>query len=591
MSDPPSEILVPMQTGTHGDVFAAVGLADLLSDPTCASARIVQAPGGYVVRPCVPLDDGFFATLPVNIGYPFLKTNDKVDVPSRAEDPVSYKDESERVKQYWKLREEAKKAKDAQQDPLADERLKILEPRGDWRLLQALNWLQGDETSNSVHAVICGAGSTERRRWVREGVTALAAGNDWQAPWKAKMVQLFTPTAAKGYARLKPDSTNRGDGTKEQWTRPFSEWLKYRGYFRVACSYSLGDDIRLLCPVPADISARAVVDLARELRRARVSGGPAKVDALAVLDLARLLIEHSTEYHEEGVPPFEGLDLGGRTPADVVSGVMVTHYQSLGSARAVTSMSMLTVPGWFPLGDPERARVWLSILEEHRRIVRGLKDDHSDQIALLLQYRRFLERRATTGLLTLLDFMSAYGQFLIRAREQNPRVPAFTTSNLKEVTMGLRADYGQILEDSGFLALAGAVRQATVTAQYWKSKREEHREIRYDLIPELRRKRTLPNSALFIETVAEFVASYNLENARRREMGKGAPANVTTQEFAAFCHQVQTHGASLLGALLCAYGSCREPRERAVAPAAEGQGMEQAESPADGAETDEVEEE
>lgn len=43
-------------------------------------------------------------------------------------------------------------------------------------------------------------------------------------------------------------------------------------------------------------------------------------------------------------------------------------------------------------------------------------------------------------------------------------------------------------------------------------------------------------------------------------MGKLAPPNVTTEEFAAFCRQLETHNAGLVGALLCAYGTCRDPR-------------------------------
>jgi hypothetical protein len=63
---------------------------------------------------------------------------------------------------------------------------------------------------------------------------------------------------------------------------------------------------------------------------------------------------------------------------------MITHYQSLGNAKAVSAMSTLALPGWFSVENKEDAQTWLEILDEHQRIVRGLQDDHSDEIGLLI---------------------------------------------------------------------------------------------------------------------------------------------------------------------------------------------------------------
>ena len=121
----------------------------------------------------------------------------------------------------------------------------------------------------------------------------------------------------------------------------------------------------------------------------------------------------------------------------------------------------------------------------------------------------------------------------------------------------------EVLDNPGFKAIAGAVRRATVSAQAMKAmNHKDYREIRYDLLPELRRKSSLPGPKPLIEAISEFISMYNVENARRREMGKSAPRNVTTEEFAAFVALVESPlGASTIGAMLCAYGSCREPRE------------------------------
>jgi hypothetical protein len=133
--------------------------------------------------------------------------------------------------------------------------------------------------------------------------------------------------------------------------------------------------------------------------------------------------------------------------------------------------------------------------------------------------------------------------------------------------MGVAPRLTEILNTSGFQAVAAAVRKATVSAQAQKAmKKKDYREIRYELLHDLRRKRSLPGVAPLIETVSDFVSSYNVENARRREMGKSAPRNVTTEEFSEFAALIEQHGAALIGALLCAYGSCREPREEEEDP-------------------------
>lgn len=128
--------------------------------------------------------------------------------------------------------------------------------------------------------------------------------------------------------------------------------------------------------------------------------------------------------------------------------------------------------------------------------------------------------------------------------------------------MGSAPRLGEILNDPGFQAVAAAIRRATVSAQVQKAMgNADHREIRYDLLHDLRRKRSLPGTSPLTEAVSDFVSMYNAENARRREMRRPAPLNVTTEEFASFAGLLEKHSASLVGALLCAYGTCREPRD------------------------------
>src|SRR5205807_9146125 len=122
------------------------------------------------------------------------------------------------------------------------------------------------------------------------------------------------------------------------------------------------------------------------------------------------------------------------------------------------------------------------------------------------------------------------------------------------------------------VALADAVRRATVSAQALRAMgQRKHREIRYDLLPDLRRKRDLSPDE-FMDSVAGFVSRYNAENARRRELRlqdpqiPQPPRNITTDEFRSFAALVETCGASKVGGLLRAFGTCLSPPDSEPEP-------------------------
>lgn len=486
-------------------------------------------------------------------------------VPSGVIEFVDYKAERAKADRRKKLSEGKSKK------PLGPEIEQLLQqdrPRPDWRLLQVLNSLGAWKTSNRVFAQIVRMSPAEFSQAVSAALDSIASFEPSGLDWPASSVQLFSPNSAKGYSRLKPDSTGRNDKTKEDWTDPFVEWLRYRGYFAVACPFfdgSKAENVRLLCPVPAGISIGGLEEICGQLRQAGVFRGPRKtpkLDSLATLKLAELSIRSSEEFHDAHTAALAGILLMGKRPADIISGISVTQYQSLGSAKAVSSMATLAIPGWFVLNDAGDALALLSILNEHQCVVRSLQDDHSDEIGLLIQYRRFLELRSEDSILTLIDFMSRYGSLVLRAREQKREqrriIPQFSTGHLEKLVMHNAPRLSLVLNDPGFQAVAAAVRSATVSAQAQKAmNRSGYREIRYDLLPELRRKSSLPGNDPLIQALSDFISKYNFENARRREMNRPAPRNITTDEFASLIGLIETHQAVTVGPMLCAYGSCR----------------------------------
>lgn len=531
------------KTGTHADVFAAIGLADLLS------GAIEETPDAFNVIGKIDEDFGHSA------GYLYLqaKSNDPIPAGVMEGEVVDYQKEKERAKRYQEARKQARESGTEIAEEVAADA-----PRDDWRLYQVLNTLQGDGGTNGAIETIAGQSSESWSQSIHQALEALASGNLPNGPFDLDLVQLFNPHAAKGYARLKPDSTARGDKTKDAWSEPFLEWLRYRGYFRSACPYFLGpksEHVRLLCPIPKQIGMRAYDAVVKELRKAAIFGSAPRIDCLGTLKLAELLIRKSEEFQT-----------GFLAPTSLVSGVFIVQYQSMGNAKAVTSMEQLALPDWFPLRSDADARLWLDTLDEHSRVVRSLKDTNSDELGMLIEYRRFLERRGARATMQLLVFMELYGIFLLRKRGQNQwRHRQFVVSHLEDILKN-EPTYQETLRNPGFQAIASALRSATVSAQSLKRNKRDYRDIRYDILPELRRKRMLPGKHAFLETVADFVASYNAESARRLEVGKDSGIRrITTEELRAFTELFDGQkDATLVGAMLCAYATCREVHEPEV---------------------------
>lgn len=579
--EPIREIVLSRESGTHGDVLAAIGLADLLSDAALdQSVRVEQREGRFAVVLSRARRPSELPNLRATPGYSYLQSKSTATVPDGVNDPVDYQAKRDAIKlvreQQSALYQRRRQTKDPVERQSLQDQIDALVwpmPPEEWRRYPPYLVLQGHETANKLLTDIVRQPPDEFLDQVRGGLTALVERRPTGVDWKVNTVQIFSPTAAKGFARLKPDSTGRGDKTKDAWADPFLEWLRYRGYFRAivpAFHGSKGEHIRLLCPVPGDVNMLAYRTVVGRLTAPGSGTSAAKIDILIVLQIAEVLVRGSAPYLDgSGGASNEELLLmgGGLRPSEVIGGLAITNYQSLGSARAVSAMTELAVPGWFPVDTYEHANDWLLTIAEHRSIVRGLQDNHSDELALLLKYRRFLEQRGDDegnelAVEALLDFAGAYGSHVIRAREAGRPVRQFSTRLFERVVRGMSTRLADILTNEGFQSVAAAVRRATVSAQIRKAQRVEHREIRYGLLPELRRTSQLADDGEFLAEVAKFIDVYNAENARRQEStGRPWSARVSTDDLLAFTRLVDDHHAPIVGALLCAYGTCTERRE------------------------------
>jgi hypothetical protein len=363
--------------------------------------------------------------------------------------------------------------------------------------------------------------------------------------FRSPLVQLFNPHSAKGYALLKPTSTNRSDRTKDRWAEPFLEWLRFRGYFEGCAGWFTGGDLRLYCPIPGDIGYDQFARTAASFREVRMGGTAVKMDCRAVLGLTRLLVENAGSY---------------RPPRPALRGLWVTHYKDMGQAHTFMGMEQLAIPDWFGLRTASDAALCLRVLEEHETVVRRLTDSHSDEFALLKQYRGVFQARRQESVAELLQFLAAYGCHLFKSRGQDQcSLPQFTFdggTGIVERDAGLRV----MARSPGIRAVAAAICSSTIRAQAARyTGRTDHREIRYGLLTEIRRA-GLSGKHELASRIFSFVSAFNREGARRRSAGRRS-RSIQIQELEAFRTVLEDQPDALqVSSLLCALATCRSGR-------------------------------
>jgi len=572
MAELPKEFSVPKMTGTHADIFTAVGLADLLQ-AACDKPVEIRDHGSAFGVDLESLSVHWQERVPHSPGYKFLLDGKGGARPPKALDIVDVPAEFERQRRYF---ENLKNAKGRHVDPEMQATIQQEAPIPRWPVLALLmpGKLKAIDTWNRVALAISDMSGDEFKRILAVALRNMAAGLPAGVKLPASSSGLICPPQIKGFNELKPAGTTRGSVPVD----PFVEWLRYRGYWRCAHAVSMGESARVYVPVPGRIAIDALSNVVGRLEKhARSSSGP-KSDILTALAITRILIEGSEEYNQPGTEAIGKLRLlQGESPADIISSLCVTEFVKTSSqAYGVRSISILAIPGWFAIESRQRADEWLAILDEHERAinallprVKGKPVMRSEEIALLLKYRAFLQQRKDAAVLAFIEFLGAYGRFVMSengiTRDGRPRwIRRFAANHIERLIMDTDNTMLSIVHDQGFRAIARAVREVTVRSQNRKARQEEvWREIRYELLPDLLRTRQLPGNS-FVECVMQFACNYNRENSRRRESErnpKAAPANISDEELASFISLVDEQHAPIVGALLAAFGSCKTSRE------------------------------
>jgi hypothetical protein len=504
--------IVIKQTATHADALAAIGAADMLRH---LEAHIVELEDRFEVRLARDLTPSDVE--PVDPGFSYLQRPGR-KVPNVPAERITH----------------------------------LATPEGECgagadggRMYRILSRMKAYAGPNNVVAQFA---AWPRARWTSRVWESLNGNGRFTR--RSNLVQLFNPQSARGYALLKARNTDRNDRTKDTWAEPFLEWLRFRGYFEGSAGWFTDGDLRFMCPIPAGIPFDELAAAVASFRDLRLGGSAAKIDCRAVLGLARLLIEGASQY---------------RNPSESIRAIWVTHYKDMGKAHVVIASEQLALPNWFDLRSARQAKLWLNVLNEHDTALRRLTDSHSDEFALLKQYRRTFQLRREESIDAFVTFFRDYGVLLFRRRAQEHwTLPQFAVSSVSSI-LGRNRAFGTLIRNPGFRAVAAAVRASTMGAQAARYRgRVDHREVRYGLLEDLRRADRLGRGDLLVNVFA-FIAAFNSETVRRRGVGIRA-MQIQESELTAFRSQVERLPSSTsVGAMLCGLSACLPGRAAAVA--------------------------
>jgi hypothetical protein len=563
-------LYLPKRTGTYADAIAAFGLghlAYLLSDE---HPRLEDSGWCYTISwPSGPrhADSLDYASVRADPGYPYvmLRPDDAEAPPPGAR--IDYREQRERLLTWRKMRDDLRKARNNKLTPEDLEQLRQSEPLPNWMLYQDLNVLQAFGGYNSLHAAIRHAPLGAFAQSLTAKLEALAQQRDASevdGPFRPKVtsVQAFNPTAGKGTNRPKPDGAGLA-GLPSAYVDWFEEWLRFIGIGRAARAVNLGDDIKLITLAPANLAEGAAQAVHSALVNAPAAWTSAKVDLVCTLRLAEALIKDSGLLSGGSAEASQFFSDRSVTPRDVVAGMHTAYFTSLGSARALTNVGFIGLPGWFPV-TTTTAGAWLDILSEHQRVLVLLDEEKSEEAALLLLYRDFLSG-GEHDTASLLEFLGAYAVHVMRARARSRPVRPFTVANLRRLTQHMSQSYSTILDNDGFRAVAAAMRRSTVTEQYWKAQGRQQYEIHYGLFADIKRRAQFRDQ--LVTAIGEFINEYNAESARIEERAAGAKRGdvrhrprVTTGSIEEFVDLLDGYKPEVVAMLLLAYASARDPR-------------------------------
>jgi hypothetical protein len=507
---------------------------------------------------------------------------------------LNYDGTKARVNEYFERRKTLPtEAKGKNADPLhpALQELKLLTPRPDWPTFQAINQmsaiigyndmvLRWEENAGQFPAMIklilqMFSSSPNPVEAVQAQWSAGVKQGRFKGKPDATASQLFNPVCGKGQNSSKSSALAMGNLTNF-W---LLEFLKCIGAFEAAAPRIISNpknprakDRKLYVLAPRDIELEINKTVWDEFCQTFRSDTSVKMDIKASLTYTRVFLSRSEVMAGSNLE----FDFEGRGPENYVNGLWSVFYKDLGNSSAVMNLSFIGLPNWMKdVKTSEQVGQYLALIDEHEGLLKQLKEERSEEYAMLLTYRNFLSGQDLTA---LLDFYADYGRFYMGVTEREwdsrgrfLRLP--TIENLEVIMASQDFDLESIIKDEGFLQVAYALRHSTVIPQRNKARGNDRLyEPKYGLIQELKRKGQY--KAEFITALTDFISNYNLETEQIFERKKGFtnPQDALSRKFQrsrvekkhldSVIRLVEATSPSLICNLLAAYGSAVDTRSK-----------------------------
>ena len=575
---------VPKATGTLSDTLLAFGAATVLrlfvKDHAPRDEVTLRDAGSYyLIDTGVPVQEEWLTEGWHQQIIAFVTSNGKHKVPDDLNLPSfrSVDETWEIFRQYQDFREQVRQEKFIPAE--IQQELDDHKPPSDWTVVTYL----GDYRmqAQAIHNRLI-------EEWIRTNqqfpglnmrtILELFASRtaDWNAiaeEWKKAVKksdlkdkvtasQLFNPHMGKGQNRSKANKLTMGN--MDAFWLP--EFLKAVGLWTAAVpTKATNANVRkTYILAPQEIEMNEHQRIFDRFRDRLWNEGVVKQDIMAVLLYAEVLLQQSIE--DDALDVFQGGHI-----SNVVNGMDVATYQLL-SANSYTMMNLafLGLPDWMPICTSDDAYLYVTILEEHREHIRSINEDRSEGYALLQLYRDFLSGNYFAP---FYEFLAGYSSYLIHALDRSQfYVKPFSETNLRRLFAMTNPQLSPILEDEGFHNVAYAIRMSTLVPLY-VGRRESSFDIRYGLGQALIRKAQYEED--FIQTLSEFMQSYNDETMRVHERTKGSARRklITTQDIESVVKLIDNYGSKTVCNLLVAFGYARDPREKSAEELEETEGV------------------
>jgi hypothetical protein len=559
------KISIPKKTVTYADTLYAYGLAYLMSiafekgSNDTTGVFIEDSGSGYQISLPRAFTAEDLKKIPPGPHYRYVSLESNGEQYAGV---LNYDAERQREVQFRQARESMVKQHGGRLSKELVEQLNNLRPYRNFSLFKALRSLKAFDAYNGAWLKLASLDKEEFFNLIEAEIRQLVTGKPISGikkknNIKISTVQAFNPSAPKGINRLKPDGTQLAGLPQHHSDGFFAEWMRFIGINRggfAAMFGKKGEHVKIYVISPQKIDAGAISEIRdRFLSGLRGRGSVAR-DIMSALGVAETLLNYSLE------EPGRFSSLLNKRPRDLIKGLHVAFFRSLGQAKGLANLSFIGLPGWFPITGKKDVNDYLAIIEEHKRCLAPLDENKGDELSLLEQYRLFL---SSDNLFLFLNFLGLWASHLIRTGQEKDirkRARQFHRENLRRLIVGMDGKLSQIVEESsGFNNVAAAIRRTTVYAQRYKGEKNAF-EIRYGLAQEWKRRAKFKND--FVIALCDFVNGYNAENARyieklkksSHEKPRGKGPFVSQEDLKEVIRLIDEHGSELICMLLLAFG-------------------------------------